>query len=280
MKSRKRISLRRIVEYLLLFIVVIWSVFPIYYIVMSSFNVPRDIFRYPPSLLPKSFTFQNYIDVFQRWKVFPMTLLNSLLITGGTTIITVAVSLLAGYACSRFNTRFIKGTSLFIIAIRMFPPIIISTPLYPLFNRIGLADSQMVVVMLYTAFEVTVMTWIFKAFFDSVPKEIDEAAAIDGCTAFQTFSRVLLPIIVPSLVTVSILVSIYAWNEFTFAFLFTSSSSKTTPILISEMLGSLTGIAWGQVFAASVMQMLPMVIFLLLVQEFLLEGMKAGAVKG
>src|SRR5690554_971520 len=159
MKLKKACSLKRIVEYFLLFLVVIWSIFPIYYIIMSSLNVPRDIFSWPPSMLPKSFTLQNYIDVFHNWPLFPRTLLNSLMITGATTIITVLISILSGFACSRFNNKLIKGSAFFIIAIRMFPPIIISIPLYPIFNQIGLSDSIMIVILLYAAFQVTVMTW-------------------------------------------------------------------------------------------------------------------------
>jgi len=273
-------NLKPLILWILLLLVVIWSTFPVCYAVISSFKMPKDIYRYPPTFIPRIFTFKNFVDLFNNWTVFPQAMFNSLVISLGSIVLTVIISMFAAFSFSRFSSRFLKGSAFFIIAIRMFPPIIISIPLYPILSRLNLADSHLVLIVLYTVFQVTVMTWIFKVFFDNIPKEIEEAAVIDGCSPFESFYKIIIPLARPSIVTVSLLVGIYAWNEYMFAFLFVSTNAKTTPLLISEMMGSLTGIAWGQVFAANFIQMVPVLIFVLLVQRFLVKGVMTGAFKG
>lgn len=266
--------------WILLILVVLWSVFPVYYVVVSSLKIPKNIWVYPPQLITFKPVLRNFFTLFRNWPYFPRALLNSLLITLGSIILTVTISLLAGYAYSRHRSKFLRQSAIFIIAIRMFPPIIISIPLYPILILLNLSDSHFTLIMLFTAFQLTVATWVLKAFFDTIPKEIEEAAMVDGCTQFQVFYKILIPLAAPAIVATSMLVAVYTWNEFQFAFLFTRSNAKTAPVLISEMMGSLIGVTWGQVFAASVIQLLPIMVFLWAIQKFLIKGITTGAVKG
>ena len=278
-KSRKKVA--RFGEWILMLLAVVWSIFPIYYIVISAFKMPRNIFAYPPKIFPSEFTTVNFLELFKNWSSFPTALVNSLIVTLAAVLLTVAVSLLAGFAYSRFSGKLVKNSAIFLLVIRMFPPIIISIPLYPVLNSMNkTVDPRAVLVLLYSAFEVAIMTWIFKTAFDRIPRELEEAALVDGCTQFQSFVRILIPLVAPTAVAVSILVGIYSWNEYTFAFLFTSSGSQTTPVLIAEMMGGLTGPSWGQVFAASVLQMIPMIFFLLIIQRFIVSGLMGGSLKG
>lgn len=266
--------------WILLIFVVLWSIFPVYYVVVSSLKIPRNIWVYPPQFITFKPVLRNFFTLFRDWPYFPQALLNSLLITLGSIILTVTISLLAGYAYSRHRSKFLRQSAIFIIAVRMFPPIIISIPLYPILIFLNLADSHFTLIMLFTAFQLTVVTWVLKVFFDTIPKEIEEAAVVDGCTQFQVFYKILIPLATPAIVAASMLVAVYTWNEFQFAFLFTRSNAKTAPVLISEMMGSLIGVTWGQVFAASVIQLLPIMAFLWAIQKFLIRGITTGAVKG
>jgi multiple sugar transport system permease protein len=162
----------------------------------------------------------------------------------------------------------------------MFPPIIITIPLFPILNQLSLTDNHLTLVVLYTAFQVTITTWIMKAYIDSIPHEIEEAAFVDGATMWQVFTRILLPLSRPVLVATAIMAGTGVWNDFQFGFLFTSTQARTAPVLIGDMVGSLTGVAWGNVFAASVLQFLPALIFLWLIQNQLIRGMTSGSIKG
>lgn len=266
--------------WILLGLVVLWSIVPIYFVITSSLKIPREIFGYPPTYFPAEVTFNNFRRLFQDWPEFLRALRNSGIVTAGTITLTILVCFPAAYAFSRYKTALMRNSSILLIAVRMFPPLIISVPLFPILNQIRLADSHITLILLYTTFEATIITLIMKAFIDSIPMEIEEAAYVDGATMIQVFTRIVFPLSRPILVGAAILVGSYAWNEFQFAFLFTSTNARTTPVLITEMQGALTGVQWGNVFAASVVQFLPALVFLWIIQNQLVRGMVSGATKG
>ena len=281
MKSTQWQKLRGNLPYwIALLLVVLWSIVPIYIVIMSAFKVPRDIFGWPPTLIPMQVTLENFTRLIQERPDFTRALLNSTIITLLTIALTQVVCLPAAYAFSRFQNKLMRHSSTFIIAVRMFPPIIITIPLFPLLNQMNLTDKHLTLVVLYTAFQVTTTTWIMKAYIDSIPQEIEEAAFVDGASVWQIFTRILIPLARPVMVATSILVGTAVWNDFQFGFLFTSTEARTAPVLIGDMVGSLTGVAWGNVFAASMLQFLPALIFLWLIQNHLIHGMTSGSVKG
>lgn len=266
--------------WVLLMIIIFWSAVPIYIVFMSAFKVPRDIFGFPPTLFPPAPTFENFTRLFTGWPEFTRALLNSGIITVGSVVLTLVICLPAAYAFSRYRVGILRRSALFIIAVRMFPPLIISVPLFPVLSELNLADSHITLVLLYTTFQVTMITWIMKGFIDGIPREIEEAAIVDGATLWQIFRLILIPLTRPVLVASAIMTGTYAWNEFQFAFLFTSTSARTAPVIIGEMTGSLTGVQWGDVFAGSVVQFIPALIFLWLIQNHLIRGMTSGSLKG
>lgn len=274
-----RTRLGGILKVLALAAFAIWSLAPLVYIFAGSLKQNRDIFAYPPKLFFKPI-WQNYVDLFSQWPQFLDSMKSSLIVAGGATLLTVFVCLLAGYAYSRYRGRALSASLFFLLLIRMLPPIVITVPLFPVVNRIGLNDSHILLVLLYTAFYVSLGTLIVRTFVDQVPKELDEAAAIDGAGPLQVLRLVIAPLVAPGLVAVGIFVFIFAWNEFTFAFIFSSTEARTGPLMISEMLGAIDGIRWGVLFAAVSLQILPVILFVAFFQRYIISGLTAGSVKG
>jgi multiple sugar transport system permease protein len=275
----QRSLLHRLLRGLAFGAVAVWSLLPILLLVASSFKPGIDIFASPPRLRFRP-TLANYEELFRLWPEFARTLWNSLLITVGATLLTVVLSSLAGWVYARHNSRALTASAFFMVLIRMFPPIVITLPLFPMVNAVHLNDTHLILILLYSAFFVSLGTWIMKAFIDQVPRELEEAAEVDGATVWQMLRRVVLPLAVPGMTAAAVFIFIFAWNEFLFAFVFTTTKAKTGPLIISEMLGSATGVDWGIVFAAATIQLLPILLFLALLQRHLIAGLTAGATKG
>jgi multiple sugar transport system permease protein len=256
-----------------------WSVVPIYLIIASSLKEPRDLFEFAPRLFWRP-VLSSYATLWTQWPEFFQALGNSALIAFVAAGLTVVLAAPAGWAYSRHRRRALTATALLLLAARMFPPIVITIPLYPVVQRLGLADHAATLIVLYTAFYVSLATWLLKSFVDEVPVEIEEAARVDGCNTRQVLLRVTLPLTMPGLIATFVLALVFGWNEYLFAFLFTATRTKTAPVILSEMLGSATGVEWGPLFAATTLQLIPMLIVVWLVQGALLRGMTAGAVKG
>ncbi len=269
-KSKK--SIVEILAWVALILAVTWSIFPILFIFTSSLKEADQIFSYPPSLLGAP-TLKHYQALGQEWPDFYKSLGNSLIITFSSVAFTLIVSMPAAYVFSRYRSRFIRYSGLFLIWARMFPPIIITIPLYPIIYTIGLMDNHIVLIALYSAFYLSIVAWILKGFLDNIPPELEESAYIEGCGQFRSFMTITLPLSAPGMVSGSILVAIFCWKEFFFAFLFTTFNAKTAPVVLKEMLGSMFGVSWGPLFAATSLQLLPILIFVWIVQRFLMEGL-------
>lgn len=257
----------------------LWSAFPIFMVVSSSFKSHRDIFAVPPVFVFEP-TLDNYILLFRNWPQFTDALMSSLIITVGATVLTAITSLLAGYGYSRFSSRFLTGSAFFMILVRMLPPIVVTIPLFPAVNFMGLNDTHSILILLYAAFFVSLATWILKTFIDQIPRELEEAAEVEGATLWQRMIRVILPLSVQGMIAACVFVVVFSWNEYVFALIFTSNRAKTAPLILSEISGALEGVEWGVLFAAATIQLLPILIFVLLVQKFIISGLTAGAVKG
>lgn len=278
-RRRHRRLLRRVLRGVAFVAVALWSLFPIVFVIQASFRPPATIFAVPPQFLVPPTT-QNYLELARLWPEFFGSLANSLIITLGATGLTVAASALAGWVYARRRGRLLTTSAFFMVLVRMFPPIVITLPLFPAINAIGLSDTHLVLVLLYAAFFVSLGTWIMKAFVDQVPREFEEAAEVDGASLWQMLRHVIVPLVVPGMIAASVFIFVFAWNEFLFAFVFTTTRARTAPLIISEMLGSVTGVDWGPVFAAATIQLLPVLLFVVLLQRHLVAGLTAGGVKG
>lgn len=271
--------LRKLLKSAALFLVLAWSLVPIILIVISSFKADKDIFAAPPQLLFAP-TFDNYVALWVRWGDFFHALLNSAIITVGATLLAVLSSALAGYAYSRFRHPALAGSAFFLIFVRLIPPIVVTLPLFPAVNALGLNDTHILMIVLYATFFVSLGTLVMRTFMDQIPRELDEAAHIDGATRIQILRKIIFPLAAQGMVAVSVFVLVFSWNEFIFAFIFTTTNAKTAPLVISEMFGAVEGVEWGVLFAASTVQLLPVLLFVVLAQKHLVAGLTAGATKG
>ena len=256
-----------------------WSLGPIAFMVMSSFKPGQDIFAVPPhwSFAP---TLQHYALLWTRWQTFFHGLVNSLVITAGATVLVILASTMAGYAYSRNRTPFMERSAMFLIVVRLLPPIVITLPLFGWVNALRLNDTHLFLILLYATFFVSLGTILMRTFIDQIPYELDEAAMVDGASRANILWTIIRPLARQGMMAVSVFVIVYAWNEFLFAFIFTSTRAKTAPLVISEMMGSLDGVDWGVLFAASTIQLLPILMFVMLMQKHLVAGLTGGAVKG
>jgi multiple sugar transport system permease protein len=260
-------------------LVVVWSAFPVVFIVLASFKRQVDIFTFPPSLVFTP-TFDNYVKLAQQWGAFFEALKNSLIISVGATLLAAVVSFFAGYAYSRYASRLLAGSVLYMVMIRILPPIVVTLPLFPLVDFLKLSDTHAVLIMLYATFWVSLNTMIMKTFIDQVPEELDEAAYVDGASEIQVLLRVIFPLTLQGLAAGSIFVFIFSWNEFLFALIFTTQHAKTAPLIISELMGAIDGTEWGVLFAGVTIQILPVLLLVTLAQRLLIAGLTAGSVKG
>jgi multiple sugar transport system permease protein len=259
--------------------ILIWSLFPIAFIVMSAVKPGQDIFAVPPKFIFTP-TLQHYGQLWSEWGTFFDGLFNSTIITIGATILAITTSTSAGYVYSRYSSRFLNASVLFLIIVRLIPPIVVTLPLFPIINAMGLNDTHIVLIVLYATFFVSLGTVLMRTFIDQIPRELDEAAQIDGATRLVTLRKIIVPLAAPGILAVAVFVVVFAWNEFLFAFIFTATNAKTAPLVISEMIGSIDGVDWGVLFAASTIQLIPVLLFVVLMNRYLVAGLTAGATKG
>lgn len=259
--------------------ILVWSLAPIAFMVMSSFKPGQDIFAVPPrwSFTP---TLAHYATLWARWPGFFSGLWNSLVITAGATLLVIVASTMAGFAYSRTRTPFMQRSATFLIVVRLLPPIVVTLPLFGVVNMLGLNDTHLILVLLYATFFVSLGTILMRTFIDQIPYELDEAAKVDGAGRWTILWTVIRPLARQGMMAVSVFVIVYAWNEFLFAFIFTSTRAKTAPLVISEMMGSMDGVDWGVLFAATTVQLLPVLLFVMFMQKHLVAGLTGGAVKG
>lgn len=228
--------------------------------------------------LPSSVSFESYAGAFHG-RPFGRVLLNSFLVAGTTTVFCLAVGASAAFALAKLEFR---GKGLLLggaLAVSMFPPIATVSPLFLMIRSLGLRDQLPGLVIPYTTFALPMTLWILTGFFRDIPDELYRAARVDGCSPFQAFRRVLLPLAAPGIAATAILVFIFAYNEFLYALTFTSSPDRrTVPVAIS-LFAAEHKEPWGEIAAASVIATLPLVVVTLLFQRRIVAGLTAGGVK-
>ena len=253
--------------------------FPVYWMITTSFKPKEDILSTTPTLLPRSFSLQSYIQAVTK-EGFVQALLNSLIVVTFTVLISISIALFASIAVARM--RF-KGKSIYvgsILLVQMLPLSALLIPLYLLLSRIQLTDKLLGVVITYIAFVLPFVIWTLRGFLINIPAELEEAALVDGCTKPQAYRKVLFPLMAPGLVATSVFAFIQAWNEFLLAYIILSSQSNATmPIWLAGFTNRF-GTDWGPLMAASTLTALPVVIFFSLIQSKIATGVTAGAVKG
>lgn len=260
-------------------LILLWSLAPIALIVASSLKPEREIFAWPPRLA-FSPTVEHYAALWERWPGFFHALLNSLVVTVLATVLAVGASLLAGYAYARFRARWLGASAFLLIVVRLIPPVVVTLPLFPVANALGLQDTHVLLAGLYATFFVSLGTFVMRAFIAQIPPELDEAAAVDGASRLTTLFRIIAPLAAQGMLAVAVFVIVFAWNEFLFAFIFTSQQARTAPLVLADMVGNFDGVEWGALFAAATVQLLPVLAFVWIAQKHLVAGLTAGATKG
>jgi len=265
--------------YLLVIVVVLISVFPFYYAVITSFESGTALFRV--NYLPESFDFSNYKTILKNQN-FPKNVLNSIFIASSTVIFALFLAVTASYALARVRFRGRALLLMTILAVSMFPQIAVLAGLFELIRFLGIYNTPWAMILSYTIFTLPFTVWVLTTFMRDLPKEIEEAAIVDGATPWVIVTKVFLPLLWPALVTTGLLAFIGAWNEFLFALTFTASeTTRTVPVAIAMLSGATQfETPWGPIMAASVLVTVPLVLLVLVFQRKIVAGLTAGGVKG
>ncbi|RBW70782.1 carbohydrate ABC transporter permease [Bacillus taeanensis] len=250
---------------------------PYIYLLLTSLKPSSEAVSVPPTIWPSEFSLENYVGMFEYLPIGKY-FLNSLTSATISMVLSVFLGALAAYGLSRFTSKLGNVFLLFTLAIRMVPMISIAIPMYMIIQDMGLIDTKLALILVYTSINVPFAIWMMIGFFDGIPKEFDEAARVDGCSRLGAFLRIILPVSLPGLATTAIFTFMLAWNDFLFALLLTSTNSKTATVGISEFLTAYN-LDLGPMTAAAISFSLPVMVFSFLVQRYIVSGMTLGAVK-
>jgi N,N'-diacetylchitobiose transport system permease protein len=261
---------------LLVFVVM---VFPVYWMVATAFKPGSEILDYTPHWIPSHPTLRNFTDAMHR-PYFWTDAKNSLIIVAFVVLLSGIVAFLAALALSRFRFRGRSAFIVLIIGVQMVPLAALIIPLYITASRAHLVNTLTGVIFMYMAFVLPFSVWTLRGFMLGVPRELEEAAMVDGATRFGAFIRVMFPLVAPGLVATSIFAFIQAWNEFIIAYVFLHDSSKQTLTVWLASFTTLHGTDWGPLMAGATLTALPVVVFFVLVQRKIAFGLTAGAVRG
>lgn len=290
--GRKRI--RAVLIYILAVVVAVETLAPFAWMVISSISTQAELISVPPHWIPEEPTLGTYkallsgsaIDyrgtgeVSAPIEAFGRALLNSFVIATSTTLLCLVLGTVAAFAFARFRFRFKTSLYFLILAVQMIPSISLVVPLYLLLRRLNLLDSYFGMTLVYSTFTVAFVIWVMTGYLLSIPRELEDAARIDGCTRFQSLWQIVLPLTRPGLIATGALAFLTAWNEFLFALLFTNTlSAKTLPVVISEF-STQFSLEYGLMMTGGVLASLPPVLLAIAFQRHILAGLTAGGVKG
>ncbi len=285
------------------------TLIPLAWIIMTGFKTPSDAISYPPKVVfspsvegycnlfttrsrqtpeyiaalpPASGTCEQIARDQQMVVAGPSNFLprftNSLIIAFGSTILSVGFGVMAAYAFSRFKIPLKDDLLFFILSTRMMPPIAVAIPIFLMYRELGLSDTRLGMILLYSAVNVSLAVWLLKGFMDEIPREYEEAAMVDGYTRLQAFRKVVLPQATTGIVATSIFCLIFAWNEYAFAVLLTSGTAQTAPPFIPIIIGE-GGMDWPAVAAGTTLFLAPILVFTVMLRKHLLRGITFGAVR-
>jgi trehalose/maltose transport system permease protein len=278
-KADNKATILRILFYVLVAAIIVFNLFPFFWALLSSFRPSNELFS--TKLIPNALTLDHYVEVFKDPR-FVQSLINSVIVAGSTVLIALGLGSVCAYALGRLPFRF-KGPVLYLVlTMTMFPQIAILSGLFVMLRTLDLFNTRQGLVLTYLIFTMPFTIWVMTQYFRSLPKELEEAAYVDGASPLKVFWDILLPLTMPGLVSTGLLAFIAAWNEFLFALTFTiTDQMKTVPVVISQFTGASSfEQPWGAIMAASMVVTIPLVILVMIFQYRIVEGLTAGAVKG
>ena len=252
---------------------------PLYWMIVTSFKSETDIFATPMQFVPTNPTLENYAYTLTQTSL-PLYFLNSIIYVTATVAVVLMVSSLAAYSISRFRHRGKRGFLFTVLLSQYMPVTTLIVPLFIAFSAIGATSNRVALILVYCAIQIPIAIWLLIGYFNSIPKSLDEAAMIDGCSTFQAFFRVVLPLAKPGLMAVAISVGISVWQELILATTFISDNDLR-PIMVGVSTAvTRSGVRWGQLSATGVLACVPVVIIYTFCQRYLVKGLTNGAVKG
>lgn len=255
-----------------------FALFPIYWMVVTSVLPPDSIFRDPPSFLPLDAQLGGYRRVWGE-SGLPRWIGNSTVIVVLSTALSAVVAVLAGYGLSRFRSRLGATIGYLLLASRLVPSTLWVIPLYVVYQSVGLLDTYAAVILAYATFEIPFATWMLKGYFDSIPRELDQAAQLDGCSELASLVRVILPAALPGIAASLMASAILGWSDYLFALTFLRDPERwTVTVGIQSLFGEHVTL-WNSIMAGSLLATLPMLLLFLALGRFLVSGLTAGAVK-
>lgn len=272
---------RRVVVTLFVLVALLVTLAPFVILFGNSFRPADQFMSDNAGLLPTQLTFDYYADVLSANGTTLRILLNSIIVTTGTTIVSVTCGTLIAYALARLRLPFRLSTviGLTFLVIRFYPKIAVAIPYFVLMRDFGLRDTYAAVIIAHTSMTLPVVVWLMLSFFEDFPRQIEQSAMMDGCGLLRRFISIVLPLTTPAIATAALLTAFFSWNEFLFASAVGPLNAKTLPVAISTFISD-KGTQWGPMSAMGTIIVLPVMVLALIAQRYLVRGLTAGAVKG
>ncbi|MFA6155088.1 carbohydrate ABC transporter permease [Mesorhizobium sp.] len=258
---------------------VVWSAGPVLWLVLSSLLQQKALIQQPPDLSPANFTLTNFTTVVGAAAALGRGIFNSLVVALFSTAVALALGAPAAYALARLPVPRANGIAFLILATQMLPGIAIAIPLFILISKLGLIDNVLSLGVVYLSFNLPIVIWILRGFFTSIPVGLEKAAAVDGVGIFATFWYIVLPISIPPLTAAAVFAFVEAWNEFFFALILTRQHAQTVPLVIAQFAGQYQTV-FGQMMAAAVISVTPVIILAILFRNQIIRGFADGMMKG
>jgi len=269
---------RKIIRGAVNLVILAFALFPILWGLSSSLKPTDRIIEFPPRLLPEAPTPEHYQRIFADDAAF--YIMNSALVSAATVVLTLALAALGGYALARYDFRGRTFTMMAVISVMSIPIASLLVPTFTLISVLGLFDTRLGLVLLYTAYQLPAALWMLYGYFMTLPVEIENAARVDGCSPTRTLRKVVLPLSKPGLVAAALFILVFAWNDFVVAVTMTSSQeTRTFPVAIYFYLG-FYGREWGPLLAASLVSIVPIIAVFVFLQRYFMSGLTGGGVKG
>ena len=261
---------------IILALFIFWWLFPVYWMISSALKVDVSMFTLPPTWFFKP-DLSNFRHLFAT-KGFPSYVANSLIAALSSTAIAVFLGSLAGYGLARGKIRRKNDIAFWMITTRMAPIVGVMLPLYILFGKFRLVGTLQALILAYTTFNLPFAVWLMRGFFLEIPRDVEEAALVDGCTKLQSFFRIALPLAKPGLVAMAALCFMFAWNDYAFAVVFTSGKTQTLPVACQRLMTEY-GIVWGQVMTTGIILVMPVFFLGVFIRKYLVRGLTMGAIR-
>jgi multiple sugar transport system permease protein len=258
---------------------VAWSAAPVVWLILSSLLEQQALISQPPDVSPSAFTFDNFIQVISAAAALGRGILNSAIVALFSTAVALALGAPAAYALARLPVPRANNIAFLILATQMLPGIAIAIPLFIAISKLGLIDSVLSLGVVYLSFNLPIVVWILRGFFQGIPVGIERAAAVDGAGVMATFWHIVLPISIPPMAAAAVFAFVEAWNEFFFALILTRQEAQTVPLVIAQFAGQYQTV-FGQMMAAAVISVAPVIVLAIIFRNQIVRGFADGMTKG